>query len=227
MHLNHLNLCNFDVLCKWHISTSPKLLNLIELICGDHAVLIPTALWTHLKMPAGRSVLFPQVPRAFHNGSVSWIILAFLSSPSCIQRGGENGWDFAQDQIGPETWISAPKTCDMSRKSSIPHWYLLRFCSVQIESLTLDYSHWSFSMLLQFWNHLMWSTSKHHNGRCPSETPAFEVGTFMDPKMHQRYFAEISINKDMATKRGNKLQNETPQVLRWWQWYQWLYMAVM
>lgn len=33
MQLNHLNLCNFDVLCKWHISTSPRLLNLIELIC--------------------------------------------------------------------------------------------------------------------------------------------------------------------------------------------------
>jgi len=48
----------------------------------------------------------------------------------------------------------------------------------------------------------------------PIETPALEVGTFMDPKMHQRYFAEISINKDVATKRGSKLQNETPQVLR-------------
>lgn len=120
-----------------------NLLNLIELISGDHAVLTHSTEPTSTCLQEGRSVLFPQVPRAFHNGSVSWIILAFLSSPSCIQRGGDKGWDFAPvlqespDQIGPETAISASKTCDMSRKSSIPHWYLLRFCSVQIESLTV------------------------------------------------------------------------------------------
>lgn len=104
----------------------------------------PTALWTHFKMPARRTLSLvppsakslPQWQCILDYFGISFI--SFMYSKRWRQRMGFcTCFAKAPDQIGPETAISASKTCDMSLKSPIPHWYLLRFCSVQIESLTV------------------------------------------------------------------------------------------
>ena len=102
----------------------------------------------------------------------------------------KKGWDFAQvyknhqtkEDLQLESQLPKHVICRANR--TIPHWYLLEFCSVQIESFVIDYLHWSFimpwgtSMLLPLFQKCfglflkplacemtatqMWPTSKRH-----------------------------------------------------------------
>lgn len=141
-----LNLCNFDVWCKWHwhvsetfeifwiwlnwlvviMLSSPTALNPPQHACKKDA----QSCSPKCQEPSTMAVYLGLFWRFFH---LLHVFKEVETKDGILHLFCKNH----QTKIGPETALSASKTCVLSRKSSIPHWYLLRFCSVQIESLTV------------------------------------------------------------------------------------------
>ncbi len=191
-------ICVTLMYCANDTDTSPKLLNLIELIRDDHAVLIissssfvrimclylflPTALWSHLKMPARTLSLVPPSAKSLPQWQcildyfgISFICL--IVNPSLI---------LARIFQCPN-WIFCYRLFTLKFHHAMRYQYAFTFVSKMF---------WSLFETTCLWNDWNPNVTDLQNATNRWHPMACEVGTFMDPKMHQRYFAEISINKD-------------------------------